>query len=455
MKKRKKLKRKFLAYTLTICLTICILGLIYLGYRLMVKKENNISFLETIETTTYAEINKYAIYGIHMNIDGSFTLPEEVENLNLVLSNGQDTIDIDWQLEELENNSYSFKTSDYINEGIVLEDLPIGEYYLLIKTTNHDENNNETIKYYSVQNKTDYSDLEYYTLTKNNKNNKIDIEWNTYQEFPTLRFNIFETKLPDDVYDITIDPGHDAVDSGMTACSDGSTPDYYTGYCSSGTTVKENDLNLEVSLKLKTILEEMGYKVAMTRENKDDEVYIYEKYGSATMANDTKSKFNFAIHHNSSGVTGGVSYLKGLELYVANDINFDFADILVSEITKNANTTTSPKALYSVKDGIYQRFFTEEEIANDDVQPSNKTTNTIYYYNIREVGGISTNATNDGRYYPTYPKNEHYNSNNTAESYLFELGYMDNYQNLLNIMNNSEGYAKGIAEGLKNYLEQE
>ena len=111
--------------------------------------------------------------------------------------------------------------------------------------------------------------------------------------------------------------------------------------------------------------------------------------------------------------------------------------------------------MYSVKDGIYQRFFTEEEIANDDVQPSNKTTNTIYYYNIREVGGISTNATNDGRYYPTYPKNEHYNSNNTAESYLFELGYMDNYQNLLNIMNNSEGYAKGIAEGLKNYLEQE
>lgn len=455
MKKRRKLKRKLLMYTLTIVFTIIFLGLIYFGYNLIFKKEKLVNFLETVETSTYASINKYVIYGIHMNIEGTFSLEEKVNNISLVLTNGQTTIDIPWELKELENNNYSFKTSEYINEGLVLENLPTGTYYLLIKTASLNENNEEIIKYYSVQNETEYNDLEYYTLTKNNKNNKIDIEWNTYEEFPTLRFNIFETTLPDDVYDITIDPGHDAVDSGMTACSDGSTPDYYTGYCYSGTTIKESDLNLEVSLKLKSVLEQMGYKVAMTRETKDDEVYIYEKYGSATMANDTKSKFNFALHHNSSGVTGGVSYLKGLELYVANDINFDFADILVSEITKNANTTTSPKSLYSVKDGIYQRFFTEEEIASDDVQPSNKTTNTIYYYNIREVGGISTNATNDGRYYPTYPKNEHYNSNNTAESYLFELGYMDNYQNLLNIMNNQEGYAKGIAEGLKKYLEQE
>ena len=451
MKKRKKVKRKILTYVLTLCLTAIILGIVYLGYTIFfVKKEPQKSFLETIETTAYVDINKYVIYGIHMNIEGTFTLPEEVEEVSLKLSNGTDNVNINWELTEEENNTYSFITSEYINEGIVLENIPKGEYYLVIETINHDEENNEIKKYYSVQNKTEYENLEYYTLTKNGKNNKIDIEWNTYEEIPTLRFTITETTLPDDVYDITIDPGHDVTDPGMTACSDGSTPDYYYG-CYTGTTIKENALNLEVSLELKRILEEMGYKVAMTRDDPEDEVYIYEKNGSATLANDTKSKFSLAIHHNSSGM-GGTSYLKGLELYIANDTNLDLAKIFVNEITQNANTTTSPKQEYNIADGIYQRFFTLDEIGDD---LGFWTTDMIYYYYIREVGGISTHAAQDGIYKPDYAKNEHYNSNNTAEPYLFELGYMDNYENLLNILNNRTGYAQGIASAIQKYLEQE
>ena len=454
MKKRKKLNRKILSGFLTLCFTLLIIGVLYCGY-LIIFKEKDKAFLEKIETTAYIDIDKYAIYGIHMNLEGKFALPEASNEITLLLTDGSTEIPIDWELEELENNTYEFKTSEYINEGLVLEDLPIGQYYLVIKTKNLDEDQKEIIKYYSVTNNSSYENLEYYTLTKNNKNNKIDIEWNTYEEIPTLRFTIKETTLPENVYDITIDPGHHAKDSGKTACSDGSTPNDYYGYCYSGDTITEADTNLEVALKLKEILENMGYKVAMTRDDKEDVVEIYEKYGSATMANDTHSKFNFAIHHNSSGVSGGVSYLKGLELYIANNTNLDFAKLLVENITTKAETTTSSKELYKVDDGIYQRFFTKEEIAEDDVQPSNKTTNTIYYYYIREVGGISTNATNDGRYYPTYVKNEHYDSNNTAESYLFELGYMDNYQDLLNILNNKNNYAEGIAEALQKYLDQE
>src|SRR5699024_1829226 len=102
-----------------------------------------------------------------------------------------------------------------------------------------DEDQKEIIKYYSVTNNSSYENLEYYTLTKNNKNNKIDIEWNTYEEIPTLRFTIKETTLPENVYDITIDPGHHAKDSGKTACSDGSTPNDYYGYCYSGDTITE------------------------------------------------------------------------------------------------------------------------------------------------------------------------------------------------------------------------
>ena len=110
--------------------------------------------------------------------------------------------------------------------------------------------------------------------------------------------------------------------------------------------------------------------------------------------------------------------------------------------------------LYKIGNGIYQRFFTEEEIASSDVQPSRYTTNTSWYYNMREIGGISTNASNDGRF-EDYPKNEHYNSNNTAEPYLFELGYIDNLTDLQNMINNQSGYADAIANALQKYLEAE
>ena len=455
-KRRRKNSKKYLTILVPICIVLLLALLIFVGYNLIFKERTK-KFLETIDTTAYVEINSYAIYGIHMNLEGTFTLPESIEDVKLVLTNGDYEQEIPWNLEQ-DNNSYTFQTSEYINEGINLEKLPTGEYYLLIKTTNQDENNNPITKYYSLENNSDYKDLEYYTLTKDNKNNKIDIEWNTYEQFPTLRFHIYETELPEDVYDITIDPGHDASDPGKSICLNGNNiydPDYY-GYCyNGGTLYTESDFNLEISQALKTKLESLGYKVTMTRNTLEDYVEIYDPMGSATMANDTKSKFNFAIHHNSSGVDGGLSYLNGTEIYIANDTNLDLAEIFMQELIDTANTAPSYKSLYKVADGIYQRFFTEEEIAEDDVQPSNKTTDTIYYYYIREVGGISTHATNDGRYSPTYPKNEHYNSNNTAEPYLFELGYIDNLTDLQNMINNQSGYADAIANALQKYLEEE
>lgn len=454
MKKRKRrVKKKILTMLIPLCIVLAIIFILYFGYNILFKeKEKN--FLEKINTTTYADITKYAIYGIHMNLEGKITLAETPNEITLVLSNGKEEMIIPWEVEE-NNNTYIFKTSNYINSGVNLETLKTGEYYFLIKTEKQDENDKTLTNYYSVNNKTNYKDLEYYSLTKNQKNNKINIEWNTYEECPTLKFTIKETKLPDDVYDITIDPGHDASDSGKTGCDDGSTPSVTTGYCYSGNTIKEANVNLTTALKLKDELEALGYKVAMTRTTENDYVDVYGPNGSATMANDTKSKFNFALHHNSSGVVGGVSYLNGVEIYIANDIILDFAELLMKNIVSFADTNASSKSQYAVANGIYQRFFTEKEISEDEVQPSNKTTNTIYYYNIREIGGISTNATNDGRYLNTsskYPKNEHYNSNNTAESYLLELGYMDNYEDLLNIINNPDGYAKGIATALQSYL---
>ena len=129
----------------------------------------------------------------------------------------------------------------------------------------------------------------------------------------------------------------------------------------------------------------------------------------------------------------------GLEVYVAGNSKFDLAKLLVSNICEYGKTSTSTKEEFKVENGIYQRF------SDDGVTP--------YYYMIREVGGIATHAYVDGSN-TNYDENPYYNSNNTAEGYLLELGYIDNVNELKNILDNPEGYARGIALALKEYLEK-
>lgn len=401
------------------------------------------SLEQKVENNTYASINEYAIYGIHFRIKGSITLDEEVDDLKLVLKNNNEETELS-TIYTNKDNTYTFKNSEYINEGLNLEKLKITKSYLLIKTTT----SNKT-KYYTLKNDTEYNNLEYYTITNNNKNNKINVNWLSLKDKPFLEFQVKKESLPDNVYDITIDPGHDSTDPGTVGCLDGSIPSS-SGYCVNNDAIYENDMNLKVSQVLKEKLTSMGYKVIMTRNSESDTVNIYDPYGSATMANDTHSKFNIAIHHNSSGM-GGENSLKGLELYIANDTNTDLAEMFINNITKEASTWTSPKMKYKIGNGIYERFFEEYEI---DDKHTYWNTSMIYYYYIREVGGISTHAAqNIAR--NGYPKNEHYNSNNTAEPYLFELGYLDNYSDLHNLIDNREKYASAIANAIQEYLTNE
>lgn len=431
MSKRKKRKKYKTRKEILLLFIVLIVGISIYFFT------PNKSFLKQIDDNILANITYYDIYGIHLNFKGNITIPQNVKNLQLILTDGKTEIDTKTTFTK-ENDQYTFSTSKNINEGINLEKLNKGDYYLLIKGSK----DNEDI-YYSLQNKTDYQNLDYYTLTKNGHNNKIDINWDKYNNTSVLNFKIKSTNLPANVYDITIDPGHDVNDSGKLACSDGS-PVTTSGTCLTGTLYKESDVNLSIAKALKKQLESLGYKVKLTRTSKNEAVPTYGNNSSAQTANETKSKFNLALHHNSSGINGGLSSLKGLELYVAGNIDFKLSELFVDNIVKYADTTTSPKDLDKVQNGIYQRFFTEEELLQDDNKPASKTTNTLYYYFLREVGGIATGAYNE--------KNDYYDSNNTAESYLFELGYLDNVQDLNNIINNKEGYAKGIAIALNTYL---
>lgn len=426
MAKRKNRKNKRRRFIIKIILFLMIVGVIGTFYFFL----NNNSFLSKIDYTLNGNITYYDIYGIHMNFEGNFKLDDGLSDPKLVLTNGFKEESISWKLEN-SDNEYTFKTSDYINDGINLENLDSGTYYFLIKVNKDDE-----VKYFPLINDTKYNDLRYYSLTKNNSNKVIDITWDQYQGNEVLGFHIKNTKLPDDVYDITIDPGHDGNDAGMIVCENGDVPNGL-GECYRSKAYKESDINFTVSKALKDELESLGYKVKLTRYSKDDIVPTYGKMGSGTTANATKSKFNIALHHNSTDVPGGMSSTHGLEVYVAGDSKFDLAKLFVENVCKYGKISTSTKEEFKVEDGIYQRF------SDDGVTP--------YYYMIREIGGIATHAYVDGSN-TKYDENPYFNSNNTAEGYLLELGYIDNVKELENILDNPKGYAKGIALAIDEYL---
>lgn len=423
--KKAKRRRKIIKFIL-ILIIICV---VIIGYIFLSKE----TFLSKINYEMNGNITYYDIYGIHMNFKGDFELDDGFSNPKLVLKSANKEKTVSWNLEN-EGSEYTFQTSDYINDGINLETLDNGTYYFLIKV--QDEEGTDV--YFPLINKTDYSDLTYYTLTKNNSNKVIDINWDKYQGNEILGFHIKNTKLPSDVYDITIDPGHDGNDSGMIVCANGDVPNS-SGECSRSKAYKESDINFTVSEALKDELESLGYKVKLTRDSKEDTVPTYGKMGSGTTANATKSKFNISLHHNSTNVPGGMSTTYGLEVYVANDSKLDLARLLVDKICEYANASTSTKKEFKVENGIYQRF------SDDGITP--------YYYMIREIGGIATHAYVDGSN-ADYDENPYYNSNNTAEGYLLELGYIDNVSELNNILDNPNGYAKGIALALQEYLEE-
>lgn len=99
---------------------------------------------------------------------------------------------------------------------------------------------------------------------------------------------------PPKLYHIVIDPGHGGKDHGT------SNADF---------NLKEKDLTLDLSLRLKKELERAGYKVSLTR--KDDRFVSLKERPS--FANRKKADLFVSIHFNA--VASGKNSVKGIETY--------------------------------------------------------------------------------------------------------------------------------------------
>ena len=414
------MKKKLIFILILIIVGFCYYKFIYLNdVKRIIEQTQERSF----------EVEKYSIFGTHLNINGC--IDETLEgDLSLVLKNVEEEIVID-SIFEKEENKTCFALSDKNNEGIYLDELKLGNHTLLVKQGED--------KFYTLENKTDYNNLEYYTITRNNKNNKINIDFSKHYNKNYLNIRIKSQALPEDIYDITIDPGHGGNDSGAS-------------YKLNGKTYNESDLTLEVSLLLKSELEDLGLKVKLTRE---DDIYLdsYGEEGRAVIPNEVKAKYSLSLHLNSAN--GFMNY-GGVEIYIPNDINYDFATMLANNISKIVNY--SKKGTDKISNGVYFTYFSKQDVSDsikdmidNNMEPYDIKVGSPYMYMIREVGGINTNAYIDGRN-EKYGLNKYYNSNHTAEPYLIELCYINYKKDLESIVNKPEAFSEAISNSIKEYL---
>ncbi len=367
------------------------------------------------------DIERLTIYGKHLNLTFDTT-----KDCVLILKNNEKELSY-----KLETNNNKLILSKYINNGLNLEKLEVGEYLVLLK-------DNVTNIYYNVLNKTDYHDNQYYTITKNGKNNLITFKENTFNNKKYFTINVKEEKLPENIYDIVIDPGHGGVDTGA------GNGKYH-----------ESKFTLDYAKSLKEELEKIGLKVKMTRET-DTSIESYGESSRTGIPYEVKAKLMLDIHLNSSGS----SKQRGVEIYKASHDDNTFAKILADSIHEETEIPYSNNPMNKVDDGIYMRVYSSRDIENTkkdakkyNYEPYNLDDDVTYYYFIRETGGIMTKAFSDGRN-PKKKANPYRNMNQGVEAYLCELAYISQNDDLEMVINHKDKFVKALVKAVTKYVNE-
>lgn len=406
---------------IVLCLLMC--GAIYYIY----ESYSSVEVEKKIELDGIAYIEKYYVYGTNFNLIGYLDNNDNIKDIKLILYNDKRETELNLDYELVEDRIV-FSTSNLINVGYYLDKTELGKNYLLLKISMADE----SMHYYGLENKSDYKELKYYTLSK--INHVIFI--NSDNQYNTLMLDVKKNK-DDNVYDITIDPGHGGKDPG--ACSKGN--------CEKGIT-------LDLAMMLVNKLNEAGLKVNLTRTDNDTGIPNYNMngmLGRAVIPNESNSKYMFSIHLNSHAN----KKMHGVEILTPTNIDYSFARMFADKIVEYTGTSYSINMGNKMFDGVYTRTFNAKDIKEHmeeykelayDVKEG-----TSYYFMIRETGGILTGAYIDSRN-PSIGENPYYNSNKGIESYILELGYIISSDDINNILNNKENYVNAIYDSIMEKL---
>lgn len=401
--------------------------------------------------TGTADVTKYYTYGLFFQLEGQLErnpkdpAPERVSFLLRKGSGEEDEVyraDLPFSVSKGKDR-LTFRTTGKIDEGLCLDTLPKGTYVALLETEDK-EGNQQTLALQDATGSKDQREepIEYYTLTHGRSHRKVTTDFSEVSGGKsTLVFQVSRSRLPDNVYDIVVDPGHGGKDPGAQS----------GGH-------NEADIVLDQAKVLKSVLEQAGYKVLLTRDGSEDpEVNLaytaYDKDGRVNLAGASKAKLSFSIHLNHSPNNSQ----KGVQIYRSKKAGDALAGRLAEELVNGTGLTYSTMAGKSVP-GVYTRTFSATDLREERAKAKSKgfpfynaTTATDYYFMIREFGGLATGAYVDGRN-PDYGVNEYRNSNQGVEGLLCELGFMTNAQDLTVLLDNQRGLAKRMTAALDRYV---
>lgn len=400
-------------------------------------------------------LEEYYTYGTSLCIRGSISAEDltdtdinTIDKISLVLKRAytnEDGSTVEEDIEEFSlytqfnENKISYSSYEKINEGINLENFEDNEYCMLLKLKYNDGNT----KYCTLDYDGKMEPLCYYTITKNGINQKIDLSLEKFEDRPYIAFNVAESELPKDVYDIVLDPGHGGNDPGAVNGN-----------------YNEAVLMLDYAMDIKAALENEGYKVALTRDgteypNEKTAYTMYDENGRVNVACSTNAKICLSLHLNSNEVQLSRG---GIQMYYTCRGSESFAKNIVENIVEASGTYVSPMLAFKVSDGVYTRAFSQSDIdgsiqdaINDGYEPYDMTTDTDYYYMIRELGGKATNAYVDGRN-TRYGSNNYRDSRNGVESCIIEFGFISVDEDLNHIINNKDKYIEGLVNGINKWV---
>lgn len=389
----------------------------------------------------HVKVTEFFVYGTNLNITGTLENinKDNIESARLIITDGLYE-NFNYKLDyTVKDNIFQFTTANIVNKGIDLESLKNGEYFVLLRFK---FNNNNSHKFYTLENASEYDPIDYYTITKDSTNQRIDIGFDKRnykkESIDYMYISKKECTLPETIYDFVIDPGHGGKDSGEKKGE-------YT----------EKGIALDVAKKLYNKLTEKGYKVFITRDGTNEEnmssTSMYDENDRINNSCRTKAKYMISLHIND-----GNKSTSGLEVYAPSKSDLTLASSIASKIVENTELEYSNSKTYKKAEGVYVQNFTKitmdsfkKNCEKKGFAPYDIDTDTQYLYTIREVGGIGANAYVDGRN-TQYGKNNYWNANYGIECYQIEMGYINT--DLEKIVNNEDKIAEAISSALIEHI---
>ncbi|MGL4952749.1 MAG: N-acetylmuramoyl-L-alanine amidase family protein [Culicoidibacterales bacterium] len=324
-----------------------------------------------------------------------------------------------YQLINLKTNETFVFESQALDQGIELATLPVGTYTLFVNGSNviSDVPMTQT----------------WYTMTRKKRAKMITLEADEQRlllEVTTVK------KLPDEVYDIVIDPGHGGLDSGTT-----------------GYGLYESDEVLKISKYLQEQLTKKGFKVKLTRttdvepagdESFNGEESPYYENGRIEQVYASQAKIFISNHLNATES----SLASGFQLYssylTTNTLAQTLADSMLA-IGMEASTLDNPGArgsgTFQTTDVCVERIEGEQHCRYEEED---------YYFTVRESGGEATSAQKLQLYNKSYQSIPNYG----AQAVLIEYGFINNLRENTLWQENWQSYADAVVEAIVKYVNE-